>query len=82
MATIKGWKDTSKTYSDGGKSIEWRSKNSRVNIHDNTQFGGGWIVSVKPLRKNQLMPDIVDTNNTKQQAYRKAYDYMRKHPKG
>lgn len=70
----KGWKNTSKTFSDGSKSIEWRSKTQKVTIDEYD----GWIVHAEYLRK---VPSFIftDTNNTKQQAYKKAYAYMRKH---
>jgi len=68
---IKGWKDTSKTHSD-----EWRSKDKKVNVLDNTQFGSGWVVSVTSLKKDEPPQLMSDTNNTKEQAYRKAIKYM------
>jgi len=73
---IKGWKDTSKTFSDGSKLIEWTSKDKKVNVFDNTQFGSGWVVSATSLKKDEPPQLMSDTNNTKAQAYKKAIKYM------
>ena len=78
LPIIKGWKDVSKTFSDGSKSIKWRSKFKEVNIFDNRQFGSGWIFSVTSLRKDEPPQLLSDTNNTKQQAIRKAITFMKK----
>lgn len=78
MPKIRGWKNISKTYSDGSKSLEWKSKTSKVSVWN--YFGWRW--SVKPLGNN-LTPDIVEgALNTKEIAVRKAMNYMRRHPNG
>lgn len=71
---LKDWKNVTKVYSDGSKSIEWRSKTQKLTIHNY----GGWIVHAEYLKK---VPSFIftDTNNTKQQAYRKAKAYMKSH---
>ena len=78
MGKIKGWKNISKTYSDGSKSIEWRSKTSKVSVWNYC----GWSWSVKSTTKS-LTPDMTDTNHkTKEEVMKLAMNYMRSHPNG
>lgn len=74
MPKLKCWKNTSKTYSDGSKSIEWKSKTQKVIVSD----WKGWNVHAEYLRK---VPSFIftDTNNTKKQAMNKANKYMKNH---
>jgi len=82
LPMIKGWKDTSKIFSDGSKSIEWRSKFKVVSVFDNRQFGSGWVFAVTSLRKDEPPQLLSDTNNTKQQALRKAIKFMENNKNG
>ena len=76
---IKGWKDSSETFSDGSKSIEWKSKYKKLTISQDL-FNGKWNIGVTSLRKNEPPQLMADTNNTKQQAFKKSYEYMRANP--
>ena len=71
--SIKSWKNSSKKYSDGSESIEWKSKHKKISM----SYWNGWNVAVTSLRKDEPPQLMADTCNTKKQAYEKAYQYMR-----
>ncbi len=78
MVKIKGWKNTSRTHSDGSKTIEWRSKTSKVNVWN----WSGWNWSVNSTTKSPT-PYITDTHyKTKEEVLKLATNYMRSHPNG
>jgi hypothetical protein len=72
----KDWKNTSKKYSDGSESVEWTSNDKKLSI-DKDFEGRGWNIAVTSLKKGELPQLMADTHNKKQQAYKKAYKYMR-----
>jgi len=73
---ISGWEDLSEIFSDGSESFEWKSKYKKISIYDNAQFGSGWIVAVTSLKKGEPPQLMSDTNNTKENAFKKAIIYM------
>ena len=89
MGKIKGWKNTSETFSDGSKSIEWRSKTSKVNVWSGLLYTLGqkvpynaWNWSVNSTT-NSPTPYMIDTGHkTKEEVMKLAMKYMRSHPNG
>jgi len=75
LSKIEGWKDISKTFSDGSKSVEFSTKDKKLSI-DKDMFNGKWNIAVTSLRNDEPPQLMADTNNTKEEAYNKAKKYM------
>jgi len=80
LSKIEGWKDTSKTYSDGSKSVEFTTKDKKLSISKDFE-GRGWNIGVTSLRNDEPPQLMADTHNTKEEAYNKAKEYMKNNSK-